>query len=120
MANISDEQLKLVNEIYTREGETAVLKYLTEHEKMSVSEAKAWLKSLGFKDDTCMACYPEEKAERTEWEHYCMFDNEIFIGGEGALCPKCGTDGCNSKSGIVTKIRSYFRKLIGQESQPVL
>ena len=110
---ISQNQLALLNEIYSREGLSAVLRYLVDHEKIDLSVAKRWIKSLGFKDDSCKDCKVEEPIDQTvKFEHYCTFDHEVWIGNAVSVCPICGTDGLHERPNVFIRAVDWVRDLV--------
>jgi hypothetical protein len=111
MKTIDSEQIKLLNELYSREGVDAVVAYLVAHQDASLAEAKTAIVSLGFADDS----YKYAPRERVVFEHYCLFDDKVFIGPEGSLCEICGTDGYNDTRGIATKAAHYIKGIFNKK-----
>lgn len=109
---INNNQLALLNELYKNEGVPAVQRYLVNHQGIEISVANRWIRALGFKDDSCKECFtPEESLQ--SYAHYCMFDNDTWVGPEGSLCPMCGTDGYNQNPNPVTHFINKMRAKIG-------
>lgn len=104
---MNSEQIKLCNELYAREGTDAVIRYLHEHEGMEVERARSFAVTLGFPDGS------HRVPLRAIFEHYCMFDDILFLGKEGALCPHCGTDGYEDTRTVLVKTKQYIRGILG-------
>lgn len=72
---------QLFQEILTNDGQDAALKYLIEKEGLDYNEAMIKIVP------------PTTVEDKLIFEHYCMRDNEMWIGNTKSLCPICGTDG---------------------------
>lgn len=94
-SQISVEQFKVINEIYSKDGVSAALQYLVSHEGMPLESAEVWITTLGFTDRSCKEHTGDD--EQSLFDHYCVNCNEVWFGKEGSLCPLCSTDGSNIK-----------------------
>ncbi len=116
MRTLSAEQMKLVDEIFQREGMTAVMQYLVGHEGLSREDAYHIYSLLEADGMNRGISTTRQSNGHSVFKHYCVFDDEVFYGAEGAIHSKCGTDGYNGKPKLnLHSFKRFFRKLFIKE-----
>ncbi len=90
---------QLVDEIYKRDGISAVELYLSTHTDLTKEEIQEEIDYL-----RPISSAPPTKSEDSEtFLHFCMKCVQEWIGADGTMCPLCGTDGVISDDKIEIK-----------------
>lgn len=100
----------LAQEILEKSGTDACIAYLIQHESMTIQEATDYASHLQFWNDKQLN--EQIVPVHTNFEHYCMRDNEIWIGDTQSKCPICHTDGVITDSVPVNSIKQFFSNIV--------